>query len=261
MKIYTLFYPGSYGNFISWCVYSFSELNRNENIISIIDNFNCAHNFRNIEIETIHHYDLKENSYKNFIRIECDQSKIINYQNNLLRKEYKSNLWDFIDATYPDYKKKLLRFWNNTDFWELRELFSYFIDDMIKVSQIKFENYYNSAKHYNTFTINPEKFLLTPEINLENILSFFKLKKHNKFYELNKHVSDYLSKQTQFNKHTHISKFVESTIKNIPFFQFDMTLFDEALIQSKLRHRGYNIKCYNLNDFPKNSIELHKLLE
>jgi hypothetical protein len=61
MKIVTLFAPGSYGNFISWCVYSFSELNQFDTIISASDRFGSAHKFREtdgINILSPSHYPL-----------------------------------------------------------------------------------------------------------------------------------------------------------------------------------------------------------
>ena len=37
-------------------------------------------------------------------------------------------------------------------------------------------------------------------------------------------------------------------------------IITEAIMQKMLRDRGYEIRCYELNDFPNNALELHQLI-
>jgi len=60
-----------------------------------------------------------------------------------------------------------------------------------------------------------------------------------------------------------IDKVVLSTINGLDFdwSQDRLCFTSECIIQKRLRDNGYEIKCYNLNDFPTNSEQLYNLLE
>lgn len=59
-----------------------------------------------------------------------------------------------------------------------------------------------------------------------------------------------------------------STIQNIVSaiqqgidIQFDkLSLYAESILQRRLRQKGYNLQCYNLNELPTSTAALHKLL-
>lgn len=68
-------------------------------------------------------------------------------------------------------------------------------------------------------------------------------------------------KQQKFsNRDELVQKIVEYTVtnKNFDFCDAGLTLYDEALIQKLLRDRGFELKCFNLNVFPTNTINLRK---
>jgi hypothetical protein len=56
-----------------------------------------------------------------------------------------------------------------------------------------------------------------------------------------------------------IDTVVESTINNHSFKWDKVDLIVEALIQHKLRLHGYELQCYNLNEFPTDSATLRRL--
>lgn len=58
-----------------------------------------------------------------------------------------------------------------------------------------------------------------------------------------------------------LEKIVESTVNKISFKWNKLHIIAESIIQSRLRFMGYEIKCYNLNEFPTDSLVLNKLLE
>jgi hypothetical protein len=263
MKIATLFTPGSYGTFISWCVYSFSELNLSNELISPFEVDNgSAHRYRTScgrDIVTPTH-DPLDHSYTDYILIECNKEKIINYIDNSFQKQDLGNLAKFIDSFFPDINTKLKESWGSSNPWEVRELLSFFLEDMIVSTKEQIDSYHTQSQQNNSYTIIPEDFLLDAPVALEKLLSFFNLKKHNKFDWVSGYVSEYLKSQQNFTKHTQIEKFVSNTIDNKSYSIPNLTIFDEAWIQHKLRLQGFEIKCYNLNEFPKNSIDLNKLL-
>ncbi len=66
-------------------------------------------------------------------------------------------------------------------------------------------------------------------------------------------------------KHLYKDNIVNSIINNIvdhkDFIITDqLSIIDEAYVQHKLRDRGIELKCYNLNEFPKTNVEFQELL-
>jgi len=262
MKIATLFTPGAYGTFISWCIYSFSELNLSDQIFSPIDVGGSAHKFRYAEgkhIVSPTHKPL-DSTYKNYILVKCDKDKIINYIDNQLQKQSLNDVTSFIESFFPDYNNKLSNSWNGISNWELRELLSFFLEDMITSTKNQIDSFHTEVNVNKCYTLYPEQFILDAAVELEKILIFFNLKKHSRFDLLESHVLGYLNRQQNFHKSDQLDKFIEFTINNLDYQLNNLTLFDESYIQGKLRNQGYEIKCYNLNQFPTSSTELFKLL-
>lgn len=69
--------------------------------------------------------------------------------------------------------------------------------------------------------------------------------------------------QTQIDKDAQCIKIAESIINNIPhdWTNYTLSIIDEAWIQKFLADRGIQIKCYNLNTFPTNSMDFQTYLE
>ena len=264
MKIATLFTPGSYGTFISWCVYSFSELNSDNKIVSSIEVDNgSAHKYRvshGMNIVRPTHIPL-DHSYTDYILIDCEKEKIINYIDNQFQKHCLGNLAEYINTFFPDINTKLKESWGSTDCWELRELLSFFLEDMIVSSKEQIDSYHIQLQQNNCYNLSPENFLLNASFELEKLLSFFNLKKHSKFDLVDLYILEYLELQQNFTKHNQIDEFISSVIDNKSYSIHNLTIFDEARIQHNLRLYGHEIRCYNLNEFPTNSIDLRKLLE
>lgn len=263
MKLVTIYTPGSYGTFISWCVYTFSELNCSDDIISPLESNGSAHQFRgtsgNDIITTAHKWVGKE--YDGYILIDCNKEKIINYIDNQFQKHYSNDVNKYLKEVFPESADKLKNFWNSEDNWELRELISFFMQDMIDSTKKQFNESIAQIETCNAYKIDPENFLLNIEHEIEKLLNFFNLSKHKKIHFLKSHVTDYILQQKNFTKSEQINNFVNNVINNDFYSIKNLTIFDEAYIQSKLRMLGKEIKCYNLNIFPTVSIELSMLLE
>lgn len=60
-----------------------------------------------------------------------------------------------------------------------------------------------------------------------------------------------------------IQKIIQNTLDQ-QYFKWSkeqLCFLSESIIQARLRLLGYEIKCYNLNEFPTNSLDLHSILE
>jgi hypothetical protein len=180
---------------------------------------------------------------------------------NQYQKQCLNNLEEYITSFFPNVDYKLKDSWGGSDRWELRELLSFFLEDMITNTKIEIDGYHQQVQDNNCYLVNPENFFLNITNELEKILLFFNLKKHKKFNTVETHAAKYINQQQNFIKHLEINEFVKNTINNISYIISNLTIFDEAWVQHKLRSQGFEIKCYNLNKFPNNSIDLRKLLK
>jgi hypothetical protein len=70
-----------------------------------------------------------------------------------------------------------------------------------------------------------------------------------------------LKQQYLLDEHAIIKNIVKFTISNTLYTWKKLNLISEAIIQRQLRDAGYEIRCYNLNELPTNSIDLHQLLD
>ena len=145
--------------------------------------------------------------------------------------------------------------WSELETWELREWFSIFYpgwlqewidsknsidDNFLSISNTDF--LYNTKRElYKIF----KHCGLTPRQN--NIDNFIKMW-HNK--------QKYIINQQEF-----CNNAVENTINNKYQHWNTLNFIQEAVIQKKLRDKGYEMRCWNLNQFPNNTEQLHNLLE
>ena len=262
MKLVTLFSPGSYGNFISWVVYSFSTLNSRSTLVSPFEG-SSAHAYRNSigrQIVTASHTVL-DDLYQNYILVEHSESKSINYIDNQFQKQFASNIEDYLKTIFPEVYIKLTNQWSeHHSLWELRELLSFYLHDMFIQTVQQNKKNIQSVSKYNCYTINPEQFISNIEFELMHLLDYFELSANNHIKDLDRYASEYIKRQDNFNKDDKISQFVEQAMLGNNYEFLNQTLFDQAWIQTQLRLHHYDIQCYNLNEFPLNSFNLTKLL-
>jgi hypothetical protein len=145
--------------------------------------------------------------------------------------------------------------WSELETWELREWFSIFYPDWLQewidsknsigdsFLSISNTDFLYNTKHelYKIF----DHCGLTPQQN--NIDNFIKMW-HNK--------QKYIIKQQEFCNHV-----ANNTINNKYQSWHKINFIQEAVIQKNLRDKGYEMRCWNLNQFPSNTEQLHNLLE
>ena len=260
-KVATIFQPGAYGTFISWCIYTFSNLNSN-NIISPIDKNNSGHLFINdpgiLKCTPMHTF---REGFENYLFLVHDSTKTLNYFNNWYEKYTLGNIVEFLKKILPNYQEKLTNIWHDDSIWALRELLSFHLpgifDAWIIEKETKKQRVIESGVPY--YIVNSEELLTNSEVHLEKIYLKFGLEKNQHFNQLPFYTNLYLSQQKYFNKQQELDHFVNCVIDNSVMEISSTTIFDEAYIQYKLRVHNYEIKCYNLNKFPTNSIALREI--
>jgi len=146
--------------------------------------------------------------------------------------------------------------WSQMQPWEFREWLSIFYPTWIQE--------WVDAKKYipqNWFSVSSRDILENTNsimIDIINHVGKFDNSLKNEFDEF---ISLWRSKQQYLiDEHNVIENIVKSTISNIPYNWKKMNIISEAMVQKKLYDEGYKIKCFNLNEFPTNSIELKSLL-
>ena len=147
--------------------------------------------------------------------------------------------------------------WSQMQPWELREWFSIYYENWVQE--------WIEAKKY----ISPDWLLVSSKDILENtretflkIINYtgkFNPESENEFDEF---INAWREKQQYLiDEHNIIKNVVDFSISNTSYTWTKLNIMSEAMIQKRLRDRGYEIKCYEINEFPTNSLDLHNLLE
>jgi len=147
--------------------------------------------------------------------------------------------------------------WDNIQDWEKREWFSIYYPGLVNTEWLSAINYINPR----ALVVTNTEILVDTANTFDKIISFCDRTKidHDRF---DKFVTEWRNKQQYIlDEYAAIKQFVESTINNTDYELTHSSLISEAIIQQKLRERGYEIRCWNLNIFPTQAQDLHKLLE
>ena len=146
--------------------------------------------------------------------------------------------------------------WNEMQRWELREWFSLFYSTWVD-EWIDTKNYITDQ----WLVINPIDLVNNYDSTVKQAIEFCGLEyiKNAPATEISKLWC--LKQQPYIDEYNNLDKIVDKTVENKLFKWKKLSIIHEAMIQKKLRDHGYELQCYNLNDFPCNSIDLYKLLD
>lgn len=271
--INVIFPPGGYGHYFAALLYLFTDLAVKDPTIITIDG------------KTGSSHLIKEN-IKNIILLAHENVSIysgipIDYANKTIcLLPSKNNMLDYLDNSLiktddinGDYKKFLinllgikvhqkLKHWGDSadlnSVWIVREYISFVIFDVVACETYNFYYNYNSdaAVKLPTTALFEENFFkvfvaIAKDLGLQVVNDGGALKDYHQ---------DFLNKQKFHGIQQKCDIWTNNVINNNPALSPCQTIFDEAYVQAKLRILGFEIQCYNLNEFPKNSVELHKLL-
>lgn len=244
--INVVFFPGTYGHYFSSCISFYSDLEE-KNTLPEFGSHGSSHNFNKNKVLPTHDVTTDKN-INEIVYLKPHLLNQLDYLDNQFEKAHKCNLTKHLDSLSLNK--------NISDIWKLREDISFWIEDLLNNSYNSFIEKIN--KNCLTIDVNSlfDNFLITinyafAELSLDKTVSDdVILKKHNDFLEL----------QKNHNKQIKVKTWIDHVIDNNNLISPCDTIFDEAYAQNLLRKAGYEIKCYNLNTFPKNSQDLRNLI-
>lgn len=289
------FSPGSFGSLVEYCIREFSVEFKNLRPISFLGNpikdDGSVHRYKKLNhpvnknelksaIQTSSEIltpiypmkDIKSNEIIKFINLFKKSTdtilliKISNYkwaEINFLFKWYK--IWKGLNFSHTiihndvEKIKSLVTKWNSEyktfdDFktWEFREFLSLYYYDFIK-NDIIDESIPSS--------ITNEEIITNTHSTILKVFDLCNLT-IDRPEELKEFINYWRDKQQYvLNEYYLIDDIVNNTIDNKSFSWNLICLFSEAIVQKRLRDSGYELKCYDLNEFPTNAKQLNQLLE
>ena len=172
-----------------------------------------------------------------------------------------------VNSKSSGFKRENLLGWNKTsihdfDIWELRELLSiyHFSSNNGQISAWKTV----SAK-------NPSiKFIFIDSLKTDFINTIVSAAKYFDIFVTDSQIDklkeihiEWAKIQKQMDKDLLCAQIVNSIITNefFDWFDYSLSIIDEAWIQKSLNDNGIKIKCCNLNKFPTNTTDFLPLLE
>jgi len=153
-----------------------------------------------------------------------------------------------IRAWNPNYTN-----WNQMQTWELREWLSIFYPEYAQELNCAID-----SVDSDWFTISNTDILYHPQQSFKAVLDFCKLQITT---PIDQFASNWkTAQQYVVDEFDLVAKIVDSAVGGKEFAWKEMNIVAEAIVQQRLRQKGFEIKCDGLNIFPTNAAELHKLL-
>ena len=147
--------------------------------------------------------------------------------------------------------------WQEMQVWERREWLSIFYAELtqewIRAAEVKFNR--------KSFTVSSTDILTDLEGTFTKISEYLELTIINKT-ELTQFCDKWTKAQQYIvDEYRLIDSIVSSILDNEDYNWPALNIIAESIIQKRLKDAGFELKCYNLNEFPTNSTALVKLLE
>lgn len=297
-KIYIVYQPGSHGSYIRWLIdyandighrykniqtdltasdgsaHYADKLNKHIGGFAILDTLNDNYDYEwgyiIYRVLPILHNDnndtnfileklsngITEHDKIIYIDIDTDYLKELTYINIELKTTYEDSFNESLIPFIKNWDSSITNFFT-ADRWIKRELLSLYFRGMIN-SLTKKPNRYS-----NVLYIGMQDILFGNNDTLtRKILDFCELPLREEAIKeiIHKH-KKFLDSQKAITYHKNMSDALDNCLKNIDAPLGEMSLFAESILQEKLRSAGHEIKCYNLNQFPKTTLELINLFE
>lgn len=265
-----VFSPGCYGTYLSKCLYNYTNLANNYKSFDFGVAGN-SHDFReNNHAKTVIRYGHPEQYIHKpdckIVAVIPNQRHILDYHNNQFHKKSNLNLIDHISPSIvsrDEIKYKLEAFWGYTDEfndhtprWITREFFSMWLQDC-------FDKGY-SIKHYANIpaqlTVDTQDIISNFSNTFDTICQSLDLTIAVNPYIINQNHANFIALQLYLDSQQKCIEWIDATLNGVEAVSPVKTIFDEAYIQHIFRTRGYEIMCNDLNQFPKTSAGMAKLI-
>lgn len=267
-----IFPPGTYGNFLASSLYLFTDLigetdhnfkfgphGDSHYLLTTVDYKNYKTKIQTTHIPYISPFDENKLEFDKTIVINPHLNHLLDYFDNTYAKFHKEDLKNHLVSLFPEntINENLKKFdtdWNDTNLWQMREFISFWIDDVLKSG---LDNYtdFRARWQLNALNLFDTEFVKT-FVCIASGLGLSKVK----IKDFSVHQKKFVSLQKFHNIQLRCEQWVDHVIKGIDSLSPCITIIDEAYVQQLLRKRGYEISCYDLNQFPKNSKTLASLL-
>jgi len=173
--------------------------------------------------------------------------------NNKLNKIWGVQGWIDQNISNP-----CLSNWEDKQLWEIREWLSIWLYDqhMAESGYRDITNYSNDRVFKIPINKIRDDFINT----FQSLSKYLELDNIRSTKDLEKLHEDWLLNEKHLYKDRLIENIVYAIINDIHKEMTDLTIFDQADIQRRLRLEGYEIECYGLNEWPKTTTQLRELI-
>jgi len=147
------------------------------------------------------------------------------------------------------------------EIWEEREFLSIYLYDQL-LSETELANIID----YKNYDSNKIKIIYMNDLRdnfsltFRYLCSWLNLEVVRSQLEIDNLEKDWKNNEKFLFKDRLIEDLVNATIDNKNFPMENLTYVDEAMMQWKLRNKGFELKCYNLNKWPETTSELRDLI-
>jgi len=146
--------------------------------------------------------------------------------------------------------------WRDMQTWEFREWISLFYHEYVQ-EWIDAQQYCDPS----WVKINPINIVRFYDEVIATVISYSRLTYADNL-DADVKVQEWCSKQEEiFQEHEQAKLIVDKTISNEYMEWLPMNVMAEAIIQKRLRDRGYELRCFDLNTFPSNTNDLRNLID
>lgn len=297
-KIYILYQPGSHGSYLRWLVDYCNDIgHRHKTIIDnptakdgsahYIDNFDrhigateiikTTDKFPNFDhgyiiyrcLPILHNDNIRTDEVISslvekvrdcdkiiYINVDTQYLKELTFINIELKADYKPSLQLDLQPLLYKWGLDTSNFFE-AERWVQREILSLWFRGMINSLTSKPKIYEN------VLYIDMQDILFTSNFDLaKKLIEFCDLPFRPEIKDHILNVQDeFLKKQQAIKYHQNMRDTLINCLENKDAPIHEMSLFTEAILQEQLLVNGYSLKCYGLNQLPKTTGELLKLLE
>lgn len=275
IMIKVIFAPGSYGTFLSKCLYYLSDIAGGTGDCKFVfDLAGSSHDLRSVSdvkkyIQQGHpstnggtiQYD------KNDISVviqPCDNNRLDYYDNQFCKQEQKQIVTSLnTNFSSEEIRKKLFDGWNynhdldlSTPKWILREWCSFWLEDCLATS---YDPLFFRTIPASVCITTQDLFVDLPG-TLHRIAQAINVNIVANVRTIKIVQDDFVAAQKMHGIQMRCETWVDDTlagrIKDSPC----LTLFDEAWVQHQLRKKGYELKCDNLENLPSSTSSLADLI-
>jgi hypothetical protein len=183
----------------------------------------------------------------------CELTMLFQYYKIAIGLDLKLDIFCYGNENNIKNWNKSYASWRDMQVWELREWLSLFYVEWVREWQ---ESIFQVPDHF--IQIKNTDFLYNTAENISKIIAGAQLTPKKSIVEF----AEMWQKKQQYvvDEFDLLDQIVNCSIDNQSLSWKKICIISEAIVQQKLRSKGYEIQCDSLNNFPNDAKTLHKLL-